>query len=545
MGTTRKYAVIDPATGKLDRRIFSDEAIYDDEMEKIFGRAWLMIGHESLVPAADDFFHTYMGEDPVILTRDGEGRLHALLNMCRHRGNRVCRVATTATPSASCAPITAGPTATTAPSNTSPASPKPITTRSTGRRLGLIEARVETYAGIVFATWAKDAPSLEAYLGDARWYLDTVFNRRDGGMQALGPMKWLEPVNWKTLVDNCSDNYHVPTSHLSSARVQTRYLGRPPLSHEDQFASPNRHAFVNGHSVTFRDADDDVPRFVHGMSNETMRLFQEYHDATMPEVERRLGTLRARRVQLGNHSIFPNGILGLRLALPRGPLKTEFWHFVLLDRDAPEEIKRAIRIGSQANNGAAGMFEQDDVDNWRQVTAASTSRLGRRHPQDLSMGLGHAGPHPDYPGLVSERYISENNQRLFYRRWEEFMNAAELGRHPARPDHGPLRRHRDPTGAGALPLDGGGLGGGDAFRRTSRDMKKHPVDGAHARARKLRQNMTEAERRVWQMLRSHQTQGYKFRRQVPIGRYIADFVCHEARLIVRDRRRPTRSLVAA
>jgi phenylpropionate dioxygenase-like ring-hydroxylating dioxygenase large terminal subunit len=49
-----------------------------------------------------------------------------------------------------------------------------------------------------------------------------VFNRRDGGMQALVPIKWLDPVNWKTLVDNCSDNYHVPTSHLSSARVQTR-----------------------------------------------------------------------------------------------------------------------------------------------------------------------------------------------------------------------------------------------------------------------------------------------------------------------------------
>ncbi len=44
--------------------------------------------------------------------------------------------------------------------------------------------------------------------------------------------------------------------------------------------------------------------------------------------------------------------------------------------------------------------------------------------------------------------------------------------------------------------------------------------------------MTEAERRLWQILRSHQMQGYKFRRQVPIGRYTADFVCHEARLIV-------------
>ena len=68
-------------------------------------------------------------------------------------------------------------------------------------------------------------------------------------------------------------------------------------------------------------------------------------------------------------------------------------------------------------------------------------------------------------------------------------------------------------------------------------MKKHPVDGSHARARTLRYNMTEAERRVWQILRSHQMKGYKFPRQVPIGRHIADFVCptlrtSRARLIV-------------
>jgi very-short-patch-repair endonuclease len=63
-------------------------------------------------------------------------------------------------------------------------------------------------------------------------------------------------------------------------------------------------------------------------------------------------------------------------------------------------------------------------------------------------------------------------------------------------------------------------------------MNKRPADSAHGRARTLRQNMTEAERRVWQVLRSQQMKGFKFRRQVPIGRYIADFVCHEARLIV-------------
>src|SRR5262249_50715470 len=60
----------------------------------------------------------------------------------------------------------------------------------------------------------------------------------------------------------------------------------------------------------------------------------------------------------------------------------------------------------------------------------------------------------------------------------------------------------------------------------------HPLPGAHIRARALRRNMTEAERQLWRILRSRQIGNYRFRRQVPLGRYIADFVCHKARLII-------------
>ena len=51
-------------------------------------------------------------------------------------------------------------------------------------------------------------------------------------------------------------------------------------------------------------------------------------------------------------------------------------------------------------------------------------------------------------------------------------------------------------------------------------------------ARKLRQNATDAERALWQQLRAARLGGHKFRRQAPIGRYIVDFVCFEACLIV-------------
>jgi len=79
---------------------------------------------------------------------------------------------------------------------------------------------------------------------------------------------------------------------------------------------------------------------------------------------------------------------------------------------------------------------------------------------------------------------------------------------------------RRSIGLQALPLDGGGLGGGDASANTSQEMKRYLPRGAAARARNLRQNMTEAEIRVWRMLRAHRMNGHKFRRQVPIGRYM-------------------------
>jgi len=52
------------------------------------------------------------------------------------------------------------------------------------------------------------------------------------------------------------------------------------------------------------------------------------------------------------------------------------------------------------------------------------------------------------------------------------------------------------------------------------------------RSRSLRRDATDAERELWQHLRNRQLAGAKFRRQVPIGRYIADFLCADARLIV-------------
>jgi very-short-patch-repair endonuclease len=88
--------------------------------------------------------------------------------------------------------------------------------------------------------------------------------------------------------------------------------------------------------------------------------------------------------------------------------------------------------------------------------------------------------------------------------------------------------------------------------RSSRDVRKGPQDGVWGpsplmgegarradegeatvtRARSLRRRSTDAENRLWSLLRDRRLVGFKFRRQVPIGRYVADFACFEAKLIV-------------
>jgi very-short-patch-repair endonuclease len=74
--------------------------------------------------------------------------------------------------------------------------------------------------------------------------------------------------------------------------------------------------------------------------------------------------------------------------------------------------------------------------------------------------------------------------------------------------------------------------GVNAGRSTQRMTKKHPTYSALDRARSLRRDMTDAEKKLWEILRGRGIAGFDFRRQVPIGPYITDFLCHKARIII-------------
>src|SRR3989440_12236022 len=75
---------------RVHRSVYADPAIFELEMERIFGRAWLVLGHESQVPNPGDYFTTRMGREPVIVIRKDDGEIGVLVNRCAHRGSTVC-----------------------------------------------------------------------------------------------------------------------------------------------------------------------------------------------------------------------------------------------------------------------------------------------------------------------------------------------------------------------------------------------------------------------------------------------------------------------
>ena len=278
------------------------------------------------------------------------------------------------------------------------------------------------------ATWAEDAPTLEAYLGDMRYYLDIRFNRRDGGVELIGPDKWIIHNNWKNSADNfIGDAYHAPISHRSAslARLQVKNLAIPRTK---PFESPggNQVNPGNGHGqqVFHFDTEEDFRR----RQFQQEPVLAEYEESLIPEMERRLGFVRARRMRTAHNTVFPNfssltGPRPTRIWHPRGPLKTEVWAFWCLDKEAPEEVKQLYRTTGMQSFGPSGMAEQDDMDNWRGSTEAGRSSIARQYPAHIGMGVGHEWTNPAVPGRSIPNSFAEINQRAMYVRWQEFMNA--------------------------------------------------------------------------------------------------------------------------
>jgi 3-phenylpropionate/trans-cinnamate dioxygenase subunit alpha len=410
-------SLVDAERGLVSRRIFIEPEIYERELEKIFARCWLFLCHESQIPQPGDFFSTYMGEDPVLVVRDSQGQVGAFLNVCRHRGNRLCRADAGNAEAFSCAyhGWTYG--------NDGRLMGVPYFKEAyfgdlDRERWGLIPvAQLDSYKGLLFATFDRTAPPLRAYLGEMTWYLDTFFDRREGGIEVIGGMhKWVMPCNWKFPAENFGgDTYHVQWTHLSAIKTAfSSGVTTKPTTTGSMVSPGNGHGLIciGGKDV----AEPPVPEIL------------AYEEEIRPEVEKRLGP-RARMINPIVGTVFPNFSFlratsrTFRVWHPRGPDTTEVWSWVYVDKAAPPEIKAAMRLAGVRGFSPSGTFEQDDMDNWQECTHTCRGVVSRRYALNTRMGLGHERFNEDLMAWASDFRMSESNHRQFYRRWAQLMTA--------------------------------------------------------------------------------------------------------------------------
>lgn len=400
--------------------IFSDPALYEAEQRRIFGRAWLFLGHTSQLAQPGAFLRTFMGEESVLVTRDRSGQVRAMLNACRHRGFQVCQEDRGVAHRFQCryhgwvygsdGALVGAP------------GEETIYYREIDkRRWGLVPvARVETYKGLIFGNFDPDAVSLAEFLGDMAWYLDILLDGRAGGTELLGPQRWRIASNWKVVAENhCGDEYHIGFAH-GSVFPDLGANRAAPLPHAREIRPALGHGL--GANI-YPDEMTPLEWLSAGLAPAPPHVLDYLLEAHEENV-RRLGWRRARIAPI-HGAVWPNfGMVpivnSLRVIQPRGPGEVEMWAYCLVDRDAPPAVKAWLVDRCTHTFGPAGSFEQDDAANWAAVTRTSRGEQARKHRLNLQMGLGHEERSDHYPGELGLT-ASEINQRGFYLRWARDM----------------------------------------------------------------------------------------------------------------------------
>jgi anthranilate 1,2-dioxygenase large subunit len=393
-----------PADGaRVPYGVFTSQAVYDREQARIFrGPTWSFLGLEAEIKQPGDFKSTFIGDTPVVMTRTEAGGLAAWVNRCAHRGALVCRQARGNALSHACVyhqwrydlegdlfgvPFLRG-------LRGQAGMPADFDRAAHGLR----KLRVESFAGLVFATFSDTVEPLADYIGPVMGgFIRRIFHKP---VEYLGCTRQYANANWKLYFENVKDPYHASLLHLFHTTFNIFRVGM------------KAHCVTDGHlglhSLIMAIKDDQA---------ETSAAYKEqkiraFDSGFTLEDDSLLALVPEYEVLATNHiqPIFPqlviqqiHNTLVARQLLPKGPGAFELvFHFFGYEDDDAE--MRKLRIKQANLVGPAGYISMEDTE------AAELVQQGVVRDADKTSVIEMAR---DAPGQ-SDTLITEELIRAFW-----------------------------------------------------------------------------------------------------------------------------------
>jgi phenylpropionate dioxygenase-like ring-hydroxylating dioxygenase large terminal subunit len=415
----------------VHRDVYVSPEIFALEMEQLWRRTWIYVGHDSQIPAAGDYYTTDIARQPVIMLRDTEGAVRVLMNRCAHKGAKLvsathgnCAAGLLRCPyhgwtyrldgSVRTIPVRAG-YADTALEDAPAAA-------------GIVPVRhVVNYRGFVFARLGAEGPDFHEYFGDALTSIDNMVDRSPEGRLEVagGVLRYMHDCNWKMFVENLNDTMHPMVAHESAAGTAKKLWAGKPESEPKPMAIEQFLPFVNGYDF-FDQMGVRIYENGHSYTGVNFSIHSKYAAIGDYEslMERAYGAERARAI-LGevrhNTVYYPSltikgAIQAIRVARPIAADRTllESWTFRLAG--APERLLQRTVMYTRLINAPTSVVGHDD----RHCYRAIQEGLATDGNEWVSLHRNHSSNERDH---IAGDYngLSEVSMRGQFRAWAKFM----------------------------------------------------------------------------------------------------------------------------
>jgi p-cumate 2,3-dioxygenase subunit alpha len=413
------------------RSALTSEAIHRSELEHIFNRCWLYLGHESEISQPGDFVRRTVGTRPLFFVRSQTtGDVRVFANSCVHRGATICRRDRGNAKTFQC--FYHAWTYDSDGNLIGVPDEEGYGPKFDKSQLGLVPVpRMESYRGLIFVSFDPEVEELVDYLAGARPYIDAMMDAAEvaaafasngdgasgggwsGPLQVLrGTHRYGIKANWKLLVENSFDGYHLGPTHATYFQF---------LRDQNVDVSPSTGSMTllgNGHCVI--EYTGSWGRPIARWASQFGEASRTQLDALREKIVAELGDTGYRMAELNrNLYIYPNlfvmdnNATALRVIEPTAPEYMDVTQHELAPRIEDPTVRK-VRLESYVTfAGPGGLATPDDVE------ALESCQQGAHSGVEWSLlSRGYFAEEPPMSG--------ELQMRSFWRRWQEQLLAGTL-----------------------------------------------------------------------------------------------------------------------